>query len=209
MDHYQDRVVVAASNYFKSLIFLFTAEKHLTEKDLISSVIESYYSIFHLSISRIKLFKGYKFDAVAELSRPTDVGKKTSHKETQRLVETMVKQSLLPQSFFELLKELEKRRVHVNYGPRISRSEEGYIFDTCTYPSLLEDTLNNIQAIKNAFVHYTDSLQKVSDNCFEFISVYQNILFDDICSKINLYSSKVLNKAKKFHREIYKNYLKI
>lgn len=210
MEHYEDRLLVAASNYFKSIVFIFLAEKHLKEQDLISSVVESYYSIFHLSISRIKLFAGYHFDPSTELCDSNDPSrKKSSHKGTQKLIETMVEQSLLPKSFLELLKDLERKRIYVNYGPRLSRRKNEYIFDTSSYPSLMRDAKNGIQLIKRAFNDYVDSLQKISKETYLFISIYQDFYFNGVYSKMNLCSIEVLNSAREFHSDVHKNYVRM
>lgn len=210
MKHYQDRLLVAASNYFKSIIFLLLAEKHLKEQDLISSVVESYYSIFHLSISRIKLFGGYHFDPSTELCDPNHPNrKKSSHKGTQKLIETMVEQSLLPKSFLELLKDLERRRTYINYGPRLSKGKSGYKFDTCSYPTLMEDAKNRIEVIKHAFNDYVDSLQKISKETYLFISSYEDFYFNSAYSKMNFCSPEVLDSASMFHSDLCSNYVRM
>lgn len=209
MDYYEERLMVSALNYFKSIIFLFLAEKHLKEKNLVSSVIESYYSIFHLSLSRIKLFKGYNFDPSKELCNPNNRNRKIiSHKGNQRLIEEMVEQSLLPKSFLELLKDLEKRRVYVNYGPRLSRSENTYIFNTRSYPSLIKDAKKYIQLIKHSFNDYIDSLQKIDKYIYHLIHAYQLQFSNEFYPKMNFCSDKVLNSAIEFRSKLYLQYLR-
>lgn len=209
MDYYEERLMVSALNYSKSIVFLFLAEKHLKEKDLVSSVIESYYSIFHLSLSRINLFKGYIFDLSAELCNPDDPNrKKLSHKKIQKLIEEIVKQSLLPKSFLELLKDLEGGRVYVNYGPRLSRDENEYIFDTCSYPSLMEDAPKYIQLIKHAFNDYINSLQKIDKFTYHLIDAYHNNIFNKFYPEINFCSDEVLNRVREFRSELFIQYLR-
>ena len=204
MEHYEDRIMVASSNYFKSIIFLELSIKHQAEDDLISSIIESYYSIFHLSVSRIKLFKKYNFDPSKELCDPNDPNAyKSTHKSTQKQINELVQDSVLNESFLSLLKRLEKKRTYVNYGPRLSNNNGEYTFDTCSYPELKNEMSSEISYIKKAFKEYVKSIKSINESTFLFMSNYKDFYFDQVFQNLKFCSASIIASAKIFHESLY------
>lgn len=207
MEHYKDRVMVSASNYFKAIIFIELSSKHYAKDDLISSIIESYYSIFHLSVSRIKLYKKYNFHPCKELCDPNDPNAyKSTHKHIQTQINELVKESALTDSFLTLLKRLEKKRTYVNYGPRLSNNNGKYIFDTCSYPLLKNEMESEISSVKQAFKDYVKSLKLINENTFLFVSAHRDFYLKEAFLNLEFCSKQMLDSASDFHEEIYQFY---
>ena len=133
-DYNEERVMCAILSYFKALIFYSQANELKENKELSAAIICGYYSIFHLAVSRVKLFEGHVFDPDIELCEPKDVdtSKLLRHKKVQTIISELIRQKKIESSFLDVLKNFEAMRVYVNYGPRLYKKKT-YTFDSCSW----------------------------------------------------------------------------
>ena len=199
----EERAMCSILNYFKAIIFYSQSKDFIEKEELSAAIICGYYSIFHLSVSRIKLFEGYVFDPKLELCEPKDVdtSKLLKHKKVQKFISQLVSQRKLPSSFLDTLKNLEAMRVYVNYGPRLYKNDS-YTFDSCSHPDLKSEFQNRLKELNTSFYHYVDSLKMIQHNPFLFTISYKKFYFDEF-EKLHFCSDKILSQAKKFHETLY------
>lgn len=203
----EERVMCAILSYFKALIFYSEARELNKNKELSAAIICGYYSIFHLAVSRVKLFEGYLFDPKIELCEPKDVdtSKLLKHKNVQNIISTIVSQKKIASSFLDVLKNFEAMRVYVNYGPRLYKNG-GYTFDSCSHPNLKLNFEGELKKLNKEFHNYVDSLKQIDHDPFLFTIYYKEFYFDEF-KKLCFCSEKTLNQAKKIHDKLY-NYFR-
>jgi hypothetical protein len=202
----KERTLVSLCNYFKAVIFYALAKNHRNDKDTVSAIIAAYYCIFHLAVSRIKVFNGYVFDHNREMCNPSDPNiSMIRHHRVQKLVLQMVDQKKLPASFHDLLCDLEKKRSYVNYGPRLWEAADGYKFDSCSYPAIKDNVPAVLKSLEREFVNYLRSLAEVNYEPYMFVVAYATFYFDEY-QRTGWCSPQVLNAAKEFHAKLAKLY---
>lgn len=194
--------MLSISNYFKSLIFYIESKKLIKENEILLSVICAYYSIFHLSVSRIKLFKGHKFEPEMELDKIFDKSKGLRHSTVQNLIKTLIEQKKLCPEFYDILVRLEELRNYVNYGPRLYYEKGEYVFDTCSNPNIRSEMEKIIKHLDKSFYYYLDSLMEIEHNPFFFTDVYKNFYIDGY-RKMNFCPDNILDEAVKYHDKLF------
>jgi hypothetical protein len=202
-DSNEERTMFSILSYFKAIIFYSQSIELCKNKEISAAIINGYYSIFHLAVSRIKLFEGYVFDLQIELCEPTkvDSSKLLKHKQVQKIISTIVTQKKISSSFLEALKKFEAMRVYVNYGPRLYKNK-GYTFDSCSYPNLKSEFERELKILDKEFYNYVDSLKQIKHNPFHFTNYYKKFYFEEF-EKLGYCSTKTLSQAKVLHDKYY------
>jgi hypothetical protein len=203
-DNFEERGMLCAVSYYKALIFYALAEKHLKENDLISTIITSYYSIFHLSVSRIKIHEGFIFDEEKELcDRNSPDKSKITHEKVMRIINQLVEQKKIDKKYYDCLIELNDLRNYVNYEPRLIKKEK-YTFDTCSKKDNLLNFQKHMIKLRECFFLYVDSLTQIKEKRpFDFNRVYwKQFIFDFYVGEMKLITKSVALSAKKLHKEI-------
>ena len=199
----EERVMCAILSYFKALIFYTQANELKENKELSAAIICGYYSIFHLAVSRVKLFEGHVFDPCVELCEPKDVdtSKLLRHKKVQKIISELVQQKKIESSFLDVLKNFEAMRDYANYGPRLYKQER-YTFDSCSHPKLKLNFKKELEKLDKEFYNYVDSLKQINHNPFLFTNSYKKFYFDEF-EKLCFCSERTLSQAKKLHDKLY------
>lgn len=184
-------------SYVKSIVFYILSKNSYKNKDIISSTIDAYYSIFHLC------------NALYEIKPLVSIGEKKLHKDIIINTTRLRREGYISPVFEKVLKSLYKRRENVNYEPGLysEGKNKPLLFYTCRFKNITDEIKEFQEKILRCYVEFGKFatnhkpanilLQTYSEQFFEFYlewGVVSKEITNDCKSLLKSNSNKWLEK---------------